>query len=232
MLTVYGANQHRIPLDALLSEPHKLHSMRRENGKVLLEVSHDRSNIKIWLNPAVNFLADKVVMETGDSADAGTIGTHAVSRFVELLPGIFFPEGVEVSIEDKKTKAITLRIGASFTDIAIDRPLPATAFDFRFPPNLLVGDGVNNRMMKTDAQGQPTIQAKARSGELLRLGLGEIVPQTPKEPPGGGTVTQEEPRSWNRWILPASFLLLGLAGVIWTTRRILSKKRSQAPEQP
>ena len=225
LLTFYGATEHRIPLDVLLSERHRVKTVRRDNGKIYLELTHKRANLKIWFNPAVNYLVDKLIQtDAEESSDSGTIATSIVTQFVEPAPGIFFPASIETEILDKSKTGVTTKRTVTFSDVVINRPLQKNAFAFQFPPNIIVSDLVNRQMMVTDGQGNPTIPAKTASGGPLKMGSPEEFPVSPNEFDGDGKVTEEEPQRRTRWILPVSLVLLGFVGATLAVRRIRAKR--------
>lgn len=227
LLTFYGRDRFRVSLTELLSQPHKLHAVRmvEENGQQLayLDLTHDRARLEIWFDPQVNYLARKVRLHSGKSGSE-KVTEQFISQFKEAAPGIFFPERIESNtVQDGAKKASW---HAVFSNIQINKPVPADIFNLRFPPGILVSDLIRGKMLQTDANGEPTLPATNQQGK--ELSLAQAPPFSITQDRGEGpSVTKEEPRSWTRWLFPAALIFFALAGILWCIRRW--RKPASAP---
>jgi hypothetical protein len=88
--------------------------------------------------------------------------------------------------------------------------LPTGIFDLPVPPGAEVIDLVQNTQYKVDSSGKPVGAIKVPAA-FPPLPAGK----RPQE-------TTEEPASYVRWILPASAVVLLIAGGLWVSRRLLS----------
>ncbi len=220
LLTFLGRDKFRVSLDELLTQEYRLHSIGRatRDGRELirLDVSHDRGRIEIWFDPAVNYLA-RVVRVRSERASGDVEAEAVVEAFVEPTPGVYFPQKVvsnAVTGKDRRRETWT----ATFSDIKINKPLPADALTLRFPAGLLVADEIRNDMFRTDDRGEPVLPATNSQGKRLTLTDKPPVPMAQPEQPSD-SVTHEEPAPSFRWVLPASVGLLGVSAVLWVVKR-------------
>ncbi len=179
-----------------------------EGGRKLIYVGleHDLSHLQFWFDPQVNFLVRKrTVTAKNQPTEIRSEGT--VTRFKEALPGIFFPEVVEVRqyVGGRLASEQTF----NFKDIRVNQSIPADIFSLRLPAGTDVTDTVLGKRYTVDANGNPVGPMQ----DLIRMASAP--------PPGVAprTETREEPRPLTRWILPASVLLLVVAGLIWSVRK-------------
>jgi hypothetical protein len=219
-LTFLGREKYRVTLEQLLTEAHRLHSIKREtrDGRELihLDLSHDRGRLDIWFDPAVNYLA-RITRVRTDRSFGDVDGETVVTSFIEPAPGIYFPDKVvSTSTVGKDHRRQTWT--ASFTDIKINEPLPTDALSVRFPPGLLVSDEIRKGMFRTDDRGEPVLPATNSQGKKITLIDKPLVPTAQPEHPSE-SVTQEELASPYRWILPASLSLLAVSAVLWAVKR-------------
>jgi hypothetical protein len=107
---------------------------------------------------------------------------------------------------------------AVFSNIQINKPVPGSIFNLRFPAGILVTDLLQGKMFKTDVNGEPTLPGTNQKGKELTL---TTAPPFPITQDGDQTpsVTTEEPRSWTRWLFPAALVFFTLAGILWVIRR-------------
>jgi hypothetical protein len=128
-----------------------------------------------------------------------------VVRFKEVAPAIFFPEQIES--RKKAGDASTVR---SFTEVRVNQPMPAHAYDFRFPAGTEVTDEVQNKVFKAQEDGQ-----------IVHMKHLRIVPFTQIAPAPDAVrgVTREEPTGRTRWILPVGLFFLAMGGCIYLWRK-------------
>jgi hypothetical protein len=227
LFTFFGQKRFRVTFSQLLSEPHRLHSVKnvKIDGRdlVYVSLSHDRARFEWWFDPQVNYLVRKMAGELNAREAAGQKTEHVVSKFREAAPGIFFPERVERRFY-KDGKQISLSI-AAFTEIQVNPSLPQGIFELRFPPGIMVADQIQGKMFKTDDLGRAILPAlDPKTGKPLTLGTGEMVPGAEGED-GSNRVTEEEPRPWTRWLFPMSLGTLAVAGVLF----VITKWRQPRP---
>jgi hypothetical protein len=205
-----------LPFDELLKQldPPKKVSRRTEGGKefVVVEYSYPETtsttDCEAWFDPQANYLVWRSVIKQ-TSPGLRVLAEHRVLRFKEVAPGLFFPE--EVEQYDGAGGSLRAIRTASFTDIRVNQPLPRDVFHLPFPPGIVVIDVVQGKSYTMGADGKPT-------GPIKDL------PQQPPSPPAAAEVeplgaTLEEPKSWTRWVLPASAAVLVLAAGLWAKRK-------------
>jgi len=172
-------------------------------------------SIEIFLDPAANYLIWKEERQV-ETQSAGTYRHAAeVTGFQEHQPGVFLPTGVQnKSFQgDQETLSVTTTLSA----VRVNEPIPESMFRLRFPHNALVADNIRNTMYRVDAEGRRIFEEQP-----INRSPGTLNPITaPVTPPPAGEITKEEPKSWNRWILPGAAAVLVLAGgvAVWKRRR-------------
>jgi hypothetical protein len=143
---------------------------------------------------------------------------YEVIRFSEVRPGIFFPTETRFvtkpdrSVSDSSDDVVTVYL----TDVQINSPLPAATFQPVIPPKSHVLDNIEYITYTMGPNGEKlNVEANTTS---LPPSLADQQAFPPQEP------TTEEPKSWTRWILPASLLSLFLIGIItWRRQRLRSR---------
>jgi len=184
-----------------------------DNGRSLIEVDVTTrlSRYQIWFDPEVNFLVRKLVGSITEADGRVYKGECLVHRFMELAPGLYFPEGVG-NLEEG------VELTASFTNVLANRPIGAEAFRLSFPPGIVMTDFVRGTVYRVDPDGRdigPVLDAR---GKPITLTSAIQLPSV-GGPGASNGPTAEEPASWTVWLLPASlgWLLVSLA--LWIGRR-------------
>jgi hypothetical protein len=223
LLTFPGQTKYRVPLDELLTDAHRVQSVRRDtrDGRALihLDLSHDRARLDIWFDPAVNYLA-RIVRVRAEPPAGGPIDSVAtVTEFREVAPGIYFPTRVHQQ-STTGGDAKSDKWAATFTDITVNKPLPPDSLTLRFPPGIMVSDLVRNGVFRTDERGEPTLPALNSRGVRYTLGTSPPVPSDYQHlVPQPASVSLEEPRSLTRWLLPAGLVLVAVGVLLKVARR-------------
>lgn len=211
-----------VPFEKLLELSSRVNRAERRNIKgktcIVVELAFDvadaRSSswtLEIHFDPNVNYLVRRVIHET--KVSKSRIRREAeVLQFKEATPSVFFPEKYEgwYDVDGKRGGVYN----ATFSEIHINKPLPADAFRFTFPEGVEIADLIRKVSYKVDAQGRAISKEKA---------MASVPP--PSAAKGRAdesefhTETKEMPSSLTRWILPASTFLLALAIVGGLVRR-------------
>jgi hypothetical protein len=141
-----------------------------------------------------------------------------------LEPGVFFPARVEVYVSDQNKRS-TLRT-VDYSEVALNKPHPPDIFTLKFPRGTALYDEIHNTSYSTDENGRPL-------GKVMTIPDSALMPLNPTDDsPQPRTETKEEPRSWTRFILPASAGVLVLAAVAWLVRRKLRAAESPLQASP
>lgn len=226
LLTFYGNDRFRVSLDDLFDEPHTLRTADwvEQDGQELfyIDLSHSRARLEIWLDPSVNYLTRKVKMY---DAAAKSSGTHSVTRFREVRPGVFFPQTVVSQVErDGKPPPSW---AATFSNIVVNKTLPADAFELTLPPGILVYDMIADKVLRTDSAGKPTLPGLDDKGRPLHLTHTQPVPAALKAE-GYTHASLAEAASPTRWLLPTGLLFLVCGMFLAVLRRWRALNKSVA----
>jgi hypothetical protein len=229
LLTFYGADHYRVTFDDLLAQPHTLHAVRKisEGGHPLIyvDLSHKRARHEIWFDPQKNYLVSKLRSHLLDVPTMKSCDESTVVSYSEPTPGIFFPERVDSrSIEGRKADRSVI-----FTDIVINQPLPPEAFDFHFPPGIVVADQIEGKMRQTDSDGRPILPVVDSSGRERPLATIGPIASSADSPEPVRLPTRVEPRPWTDWLFYVSALAVACLGIVWIgrkTRSMLARTRS------
>jgi hypothetical protein len=199
-----------LTLEELLAEPHELRKVKRvtEDGRdlILLEVAHDKWHIsqEIWFDPSVNYLVRKRSLTETLSHNAQAKVQRwesVVTHFKEVVPGIYFPERIETRFSrDGRPQT---RMSHTFSQIAVNNDLPKELFAVHYPPGVDVVNAIEGKIFKADNLGRLVLQKDKSLGRIAPLP--ELQASDERQ-----TVTQEEPGSPTRWILPSSLAILAL----------------------
>lgn len=197
-----------LPLADVLNEPHNIKNLRNftEKGKeysiITLDFSHGK--FEAWLSKNHNYLVERLLLWP-DEGGANPGADMKVMEFKEILPGIHFPTKILTqfySIPDgqpKELKSVTVE------KLDINRPILKSQLEFRFPPGEIVLDRNQNKIWRTDANGQIGVEAKNGDGTPMTLVKGGLQPALEK---AKGGPTLEEPKPITAWLLSISLLLI------------------------
>ncbi len=158
-------------------------------------------DVEVYFDPGVNYLIRKDVRRQGSF-----VNEQEVVQFKECGPGLFFPERISGRAADVKSSTV-------LSDIRVNQPLPADVFNFRYPHNIVLSDGIKGGSYRVDAAGNPlsALTPHSRSTPPPR---GESVPTA-----NSRTETQEEPRSLTIWIILLALVILASAWILAVIRR-------------
>ncbi len=222
LLTFFGPQDAWVTLDELLKLQVKLREARYvsegETRLVYISLEHSKAQLDIWLDPRVNYLARRMHIAM-TQAGPRTRGEHEVVRFKEVVPGIYFPERIEVrGYTDNQLEGTTI---ATFGDIRINQSLGPDVFKLHYPPGTKIMDTIQGKFYTVDSEGRPT-------GEVRNM---QVV-TSPPLPVGTElqTVTEFEPKSAIRWIIPVSLSILGVGITAWFIRHRMRKQSVHAPD--
>jgi hypothetical protein len=222
LLTFYGADKYRVTFDELLAQPNTLRAARRvtDAGRelVYVDLSHKRARQEIWFDPDKNYLVKKLILSV-DQPPAKERVESVVVKYLEASAGVFFPEQVESRwSEGSESGAVQT---AKFTNIVINHPIAPETFSLRFPAGILVLDGIQGKVMKTDSNGMPTLRATDSGGEPLKLTTVSPI----RASAGSGSdmrPTESERRPWTDWLLPVSVAVVCISGALWLAKKVRS----------
>ena len=152
--------------------------------------------------------------ESRSEAPTGYSSSAEVTAFKEGAPGVFFPERVVVKRsqggKDEPDEVFT------FSDIALNKPIPAETFDLKYRPGLTLTDTIEGKSYKVDRDGKPI-------GEKVAVGLVVPPPLSPYEA-SPAAVTLEEPGPWGWWILPLAGAGFAVVVIAWLVMRVRSAR--------
>lgn len=203
-----------LTLDEILSRPHILNGVERrsEGGRnsIVVDLSMEllpgnHGDFEIWFDPAVNYLAFKVVGSPSSSGTKEIARQSEVTRFIEVEPAIYFPQRAERKFF--KDGRCTYQAVVDFSDIRVNQAIAESMFEIPIPPGAHVVDAVNGSSYRTDATGTP--------------GPPSALSRFPSLPAAMAVAneTREEPQPATRWILPISIAIIALAAALWFIRR-------------
>jgi len=236
LLTLFGTKGSPLPLEKILSQPHKIKGVSRQpldgHDCVLVKMSFKfdgqaTGDFEIWFDPQVNYLARRLTGDFSGSPDMPPARRESqVLKFVEAAPGIHFPAEAETKF--LAGKKITEHQVVTFTDIRINQPLPAGIFELPIPPNSTVLDAIADREYKLDANGNESGPsrplAKGMPTPSGKPGLpgksGEPTASAPSSAPVSQRATTKEPEPMTRWVLYGLLTILAIVGGIWYVRRL------------
>jgi hypothetical protein len=236
LLALFGPKGSPLPLEKILSQPHKIKGVSRQpldgHDCVLVKMSFtfdggSKGDFEIWFDPQVNYLARRLTGDFSGSPDMPPSRRESqVLKFVEAAPGIHFPAEAETKF--LTGKKMTEHQVVTFTDIRINQPLPADIFELPIPPNATVLDAVADREYKVDANGKETGTsrplAKGMPGMPGKPGIpgksGQPTASAPSPAPVSQRATTKEPEPMTRWVLYGLWAVLAIAGGIWYVRRL------------
>jgi len=190
----------RLTFDELMTEQKaRFLSAESNQDSVLIRVQtgEDHNVTEYRFATGMNYLISEVRALGPNGAGGDNLPTSRVVRFVEPTPGIFFPAQV---IKELTSNGKSYSQNWEFRNVTVNGPLPTGIMELRFPKGVTAHDLIQKKSYVVDESGNP-------AGPLSDL-------KTVPPPPKGMkflTETREEPKSWTRWILPASLLCLVLS---------------------
>ncbi len=229
MMSFYGSDQHRVELKDLLADKLTTASASRaERGgrkMIRIKISHTRADLEIWLDPAVNHLARHVVLKS-KLKDGPPESDTTVESFVENAPGVFFPSKVVCSVAAVKNGQ---KSGweATFSEIEVNKTLPPESLRLRLPAGVLVSDDLRSGMFRTDVSGQPVLPVTNAQGKRLTVAGSPPAQIPPSDPEVPTRITEAEPQSPTRWVLPSSLAFLALAFLLWLIRTVRRRRATE-----
>jgi hypothetical protein len=161
-----------------------------------------------WHDVGYNYLVRKVAMESGSS---GEYCEAEILEFLEGSPGIFFPTKCR-----KKVSRGGQQVNGSLTtlsDVRINEPIAADVFRLpAIPAGTRLVDRVEDKVYPVDENWRAIGEAKPYRQGYVAVSKDEIRA-------GYQAQSTEEPRSFTRWLIPGSLVILALAGACWFYRR-------------
>ncbi|MFO0811184.1 MAG: hypothetical protein U0746_21350 [Gemmataceae bacterium] len=181
------------------------------SGKRLVVASiatHANQSVRIWFDPAVNYLVRKRVNETTDRKRRFEF---EVTAFRECKPGVFFPEKVVTRefADNKLTGTTTVDVTAHVND-----PVDPSVFELRFPEGTSITDKATGVVYVTGPDGRP--DPKYKSHPIPPPAKTQV-----KYPTGDH---RENSDGWRRpigWALAIGCLIVG----VWV---VLSRRKPSA----
>jgi hypothetical protein len=224
LFTFYGPQANWLTLDELLDSPHSLETVvykGNEAGKdlVYIDLIHEKARQEIWLDPAANYLACRVVTHAflpPGSPSKESLGEAIVTRFKEVQPAIYFPKSVEVRHLSEGNVVPSVTTMNVFYDLHVNQPISDEFFHPRFPLGIEVVDSINDRVLLV----QPNGDLKQIPGKTLS----KVAPLQI----GTESQTLDEPVPWTTWLIPLSLLVLGAAAGILVYRTLRLRLRRPA----
>lgn len=137
-----------------------------------------------------------------------------ITSWREPAPGVFFPTSVVSETHEGGT--LTQSQTCEFSDIVVNQVIPAQVFVLKFPAKCEVHDLIRGKKYVVDATGSP-------AGPETTL---NTIPPPPRGE-NAARETREEPKSWTRWILPASLMCLLVSLAAWGFNRWRAARRNE-----
>jgi hypothetical protein len=232
-LMTFPGGDATLTFDELLARPHKLVSASamteggHERIEVELTMSTTGTGLSIRFDRSVNYLASKLVVTRAIQGGPMVRNEWTVDEFFEADPGVFFPRRVTQSAFADGQLAQSSSY--TFKNVTVNRPIPDDEFTIQYPNGVDVLDWVENRTYRVDSAGNIVGPSRVRLGRTTRTapdadatngaGGAEAELVKPRE------ATTVEPKSWTRWLLPASGCLLFFALLVRAVKR-----RAASPE--
>jgi hypothetical protein len=224
MLPKPDANES-VPFEDLVQQATRLVSAKHRivNGRdtIVVELQFDKVTdpnitddpkyaVEIHFDPALNYLVRKRKYTRTTSIAVHFMEDEAL-EFRELSPGLFFPE--RTAGRSGRVADPDFDYAATISEMKLNQPLPPEVLKFRFPNGMYISDTVRGEFYHVDAEGNKVSKSSPidraapppRANEVIR--------------PLFGTETEEEPKSWTRFLIPVSLAVLALAAVVALLRR-------------
>jgi hypothetical protein len=222
----YGSNPEKVMLHEYASkeaDQFKSISQVSEDNRTLIEIifrhrAPNNREYRFLIDPAMNYLIRK--FENRDVPGTPHRGEqfYEVVKFSEIRHGIFIPTETRFvttpakNDPDQRIDSVTVLL----TDVQVNLPLPPSTFQPPISPKSHVLDTIEHVTYTVGPKGEKlNLQSNT-------VGLPPSVAEKHAHPPQEATT--EEPKSWTRWILPASLLGLCAAGIIaWRRKRAVAR---------
>jgi len=180
-----------IPFDQVLNEPGATCECEdvSESGRdyAVVKCANKNYSREIWFSKNHNYLVSKLIQKSNgfpdkyrnlrqltpvqtspgnESSEINPTVIFSVEEFTEVSPGLHFPAKVTTRmdrgpVKDPLVSTVMVR------SIEVNRPVAPSSFDFQFPPDLLVWDGVEKKVWRTDEHGALGVEARNENGTLI-----------------------------------------------------------------
>lgn len=212
-ISIHGPDFKAYSLDDLINHHHILKDAKRvvesDHELIYISIEFDKIRHQLWFDPRFNYmLRRRLTSITNDNFREQ--GGVEVRKFREAAPGIYFPEEV-VTITPGENGQLNSTPLASFQDIRIN------ATDFSIPKisfvrGMSLSDSIQGRSYRVDENG-------VEIGIDPRVHVSLTPPPIPAHSHSDMTVSHSESTPMTYWILPASLVLLCVAGCLWVVRK-------------
>jgi hypothetical protein len=209
-----------LPLDQLLAQATRVYPAERSSvdghEQVVLHFDSERPyafnmkwKVTIYLDPTVNYLVRRFTCE-----HPAMFRDYKITAFEELAPSVYIPSAAVYEVT--KGGKLTGRETTVFREIEINRPLPTTAFSFRFPRGLLISDGIRSANYRVDEMGNPISAQEPKPQGITLFGT--------NGPAGDGDLaatrpSSHEPTPWTAWLPFVFGAIFLLAAMLWVSAR-------------
>lgn len=201
-------------LDELLARPNvRVKSVVRKTGQgadeITIMLSEKTNEMQIVFDGKANYLVRKHILWLQGRSGTKRLEDEILS-FKEIKASIYFPEKVVQRYFYNNNLAI--QSFQTFSDIRVNEPIPSSRLRLDFPPDMLVTDGINDKVYKVSRDGQ----SFEPSGRVLV----KNPPFTQAQAREQAGPSQEESKGLTRWLLPAAVPVLLVAGVLWLRKKV------------
>lgn len=216
-----GPGGSQVPLDAYLDYTRNDQSIKSVtvDGQKLIQVkvtipkgeSFEGGRCVTYFDPRVNYLRCKSTCEYEQQNQPCRIEWE-VTGFAEPAEGVFVPEGgvYRQYRKNKLHQTQTLRI----TNIELNKPIPQSVFQFRFPDRSVVRDNLAKKIYRVNSEGQIIEQIE----DLAPNAAAAKLPISAPPPSRFFQQSESEPTSWLTWVSYGALIVLALCAVTFLIR--------------
>jgi hypothetical protein len=207
LLRLFGAAGSPVTFDELLNGPHDVESISHvsEDSKNLVAIAmklkfehQPPAHMRIWFDPSVNYLACRLEAMYGSDRRKES----RVFSFVEVAPGVYFPQHVENKFYSK-SNLVEHNI-AKFENVHVNETHTIATYSISIPTECQVIDTIANVEYTVDRNGSKVGPVRS---------LPSVAPLPAGQPPM--RESKEERLTAGRMLLPVSVLIVVVAGLYW-----------------
>ncbi len=197
-----------LPLAESLDETHGLKSLRTVNEKgkeyFVITLDYNHGKFEAWLSENHNYLIERLIIWPNEGG-TNPVADYVVDEFKEISPGIPFPTKISTRFYSPSDGKLCEVKTVIVDEINMNRPISKSQLEFLFPPGEIVLDLVNNKVWRTNDEGEIGTEAKDEKGQALTIVKGSMHPALEN---GATRATSEESEPLISRLLPLSLSLI------------------------
>jgi hypothetical protein len=179
----------------------------------------DEWSLTFWHDVQCNYLIRKKSAIFGDK-NKNTPFEYEILEFREAVPGVFVP--LRSRLRGYENGKLHVEQITTLSNVRVNEPIAKDVFVLPpVPAGTVLHDKIEGTRYPIDANWKPI--GPKTSSPLIPI---------PNLPSGLAidyhAQTEEEPKPLTRWLLPASIVVLAMAGACWIYRRWQSQKQTTA----